>query len=69
MFNKLAKHRKFDYTPHYYDPEKERKAGRPQIKFRHLRHKRKTRSFIWLLAILVFVVYIIIALSKIVSNL
>jgi hypothetical protein len=65
MFFKLAKHRKFDYTPLYYDPQKEEAAGgRPRIQFRRLRHRTKTRPFIWLLALLFIVIYLLIALSK-----
>ncbi|HFE64667.1 hypothetical protein B1H10_04895 [candidate division KSB1 bacterium 4484_188] len=68
MFHKLPKHRKFDYTPLFYDPEKEEREGHPRIQFRHLRHKRKTRPYIWLIALLAFVIYLLIMLSKIASN-
>ena len=67
MFFKLAKHRKFDYTPRIYDPDKVDR-GKPRIQFRHLRYRRKTRPFIWLLFLLFFVIYLLVALSKIVQN-
>ncbi|GAB4370351.1 MAG: hypothetical protein Kow0042_12570 [Calditrichia bacterium] len=68
MFNRLAKHRKFDYTPLYYNPAKDEREGHPQIKFSQLRRRRKSHSFIWLFGLLLFVVYLLIALSKIVQN-
>ncbi len=66
MFFKLAKHRKFDYTPLFYDPKKEEATagGRTRIHFRRLRHRPRTRPFIWLLALLFIVIYLLIALSK-----
>ena len=67
MFGKLAKHHQFDYTPRFYDPTKEEKK-RPRIKFHRMSHKTKTRSFIWMIAIAVFIIYIIIALSKVAIN-
>jgi len=67
MFTKLAKHRKFDYTPRIYNPEKDERA-RPRIEFRRMHSRRKSRSFIWLLFLLFFVVYLIILLSRFGNN-
>lgn len=67
MFTKLAKHRKFEYTPRIYNPKKD-EQNRPKIEFRSLRYRRKPRSFIWLLALIFFVVYFIILLSKFAYN-
>ncbi len=69
MFGRLAKHRRFEYTPVYYDPEKEEKErGRPRIHFRRMHRKARAKPFIWLLAMLIFVVYLIIILGKIAYN-
>lgn len=69
MFTKIAKHRKFEYTPHYYNPDEERKSSdRPQINFRRMRSRQKTRPFIWMIILLGFVVYLLIALSRIAQN-
>ncbi len=66
MFMKLSKHRTFDYTPRRYDPKKEEKeSGRKPIRFQHLRSQRKSKSYIWLIFLLGFVMYIIYMLSKI----
>lgn len=67
MLTKLSKHRKFDYTPRIYNPDKE-EGARPRIEFRRMHGHRKSRSFIWLLFLLLFVVYIIILLSKFGNN-
>ena len=69
MFGKLPKLRKFDYTPLYYDPDKEESdPDRPHIHFRKFRRRPRTRPFIWLLALLFIVVYLIIALSKLANT-
>jgi len=69
MFGKLAKHRDFEYTPRYYDPKKEeQEKGRPNINFRRMRHKTKTRPYIWLIAMLAFIIYLLIILSKYAIN-
>ena len=69
MFGKLPKHRKFDYTPHYYDPEKEeRETGRKRIQFSHLRNRRQTKPYIWLIALAGFVIYLLVTLSKVIGN-
>lgn len=67
MFMKLAKHRKFDYTPRIYDPKKKDQTH-PRIEFRSMRRYRKSRSFIWLIILLLFMVYLIILLSKVAQN-
>ncbi|MEJ2536732.1 MAG: hypothetical protein P8048_06725 [Calditrichia bacterium] len=67
MFLKLARHRKFEYTPRKYDPNKEDRE-KPNFNFQQFRNRRKTRPFIWLLALFIFVIYLIIALSKIAYN-
>lgn len=67
MFSRLSKHRKFEYTPRIYNPSRDDK-GKPKIDFQSLRHRRKTKPFIWLLFLFLFVVYLIIALSKIAYN-
>ncbi len=70
MIFKLTKHRKFDYTPRIYDPKKEeqKEYARPRIEFRTMRRGRKSRSFIWLLFLLLFVIYMIVLLSKFAYN-
>ena len=63
MFIKLAKHRTFQYTPRYYDPEKEKRKHRG-IRIRHQRHQAKGRSLIWMIATLGFVLYLMYFLLK-----
>jgi uncharacterized membrane protein (DUF485 family) len=67
MFMKLTKHRNFEYTPRKYDPNKEDRK-KPKFDFQQFRHRKKPKPFIWLLALFIFVVYLIIALSKIAHN-
>lgn len=68
MFMKLAKHKTFEYIPRIYDPRKD-ESQKTRIRFRSLRqHRRKSYAFIWMLALLFFVVYLIILLSKIANN-
>jgi cell wall assembly regulator SMI1 len=59
--SRLPKAKQFSYTPHYYDPEKEKKTGH-QIKFR--RHFSKAsiraRSLVWLLFLLALVIYLVL---------
>ncbi|MFZ0391019.1 MAG: hypothetical protein WAN36_11230 [Calditrichia bacterium] len=69
MFTKLSRHRAFEYTPRRYDPDKERREGkRPQIQFRQMRHRRKTRPYIWLILMLAFILYIMVMLTKVVQH-
>jgi hypothetical protein len=69
MFDKLAKHRQFDYTPRYYDPKKEeQEKGRSNINFRRMHRRTKTRPYIWLIALFAFVIYLLFLLSKIVID-
>ena len=59
--SRLPKARQFTYTPHYYDPDKEKK-NKHRIKFR--RHTSKAsiraRSVVWLLFLLALVIYLIL---------
>ncbi len=67
MFIKLSKHRKFEYLPLYWDPEKEeREKGRKRIRFRRTtaRHA-KMRSYFWLIIMLGFIMYILYLLSRV----
>lgn len=64
MFTKLTKHRQFEYTPRRYNPDKEKKE-RPQIQFQNLRSRQKGRSFVWLLIMVAFIVFLLFALSRI----
>ncbi len=64
MFSKLAKHRQFEYTPRLFNPE-EKQPENSGLRFQHLRNRRKTRSFIWLVLMLAFIVYLMIVLSKV----
>jgi hypothetical protein len=58
MFIKLAKHRSYQYTPRYYDPAKENKKG-PRFRIRRQSHQAKSKSLIWMFALLAFIVYLI----------
>ncbi|GAB4193189.1 MAG: hypothetical protein Kow00108_27140 [Calditrichia bacterium] len=60
MFLKPKKPRRFEYTPLFYDPDKERKkSGRREIKFRRLRGSSSSgvKSF-WVYFILFIIVLI-----------
>ncbi|HFB67454.1 MAG TPA: hypothetical protein ENJ66_00705 [Calditrichae bacterium] len=66
MLTKLSKHRDFEYTPLYYKPEKDKdEQVRKRLGIRRLRHKHKTRSLIWMLATLGFILYMLYLLSQI----
>ncbi len=64
MFIKLAKHRKFEYTPRYYKPEGEDRI-RQRIRIRRQRQRAKGRSLVWMIAMLAFVLYVMYLLSQI----
>jgi hypothetical protein len=59
---RLPKNRRFDYTPLYYDPEKETQEKRG-IKFKRsyntARARAKQRSLVWLLVLAGVVYYLI----------
>jgi len=64
MAARLAKHRKFEYTPHYYKPDETRpSARRMRIKFRHQRRENRTRSLLWMGATLGFIIYLLYLFS------
>lgn len=63
MFIKLAKHRSFEYTPRYYDPDKEKRKHR-NIRIRRRRHEVKSRGLIWMIALLAFILYLMYFLLK-----
>jgi hypothetical protein len=67
MFMKRPRHRVFDYTPRYYDPDldpKEREKRRLGFS-RNLSVKRKKRSpVIWIILVII-IVYIILKLNNI----
>ncbi len=67
MFTKLAKHRKFDYTPRVYNPNKET-GSRQRIHFTQLRTRKKSHSFIWMLILAGFIVYLLFMLSNVANN-
>jgi hypothetical protein len=64
---RLPKNRRFDYTPLYYDPEKEAKEKRG-IKFKRnynaARARAKQRSLVWLLVLAGMVYYLIHLFSR-----
>lgn len=63
---RLPKSRSFNYTPSYYDPEKEEREG-TKIKFKRNRSKQmaRQRSLIWLFFLLAAALYGIFILMKI----
>ncbi len=66
MLTKLSKHRKFEYTPLYYNPEKDEQENiRKRLGIRRLRRRAKTRSLVWMLATLAFVLYMLYLLSQV----
>jgi len=58
MFTKLAKHRSFEYKPRYYNPDEEKRkhAG---IRIRRQRHHTKSKSLIWMIGLLGFILYML----------
>lgn len=63
---RLPKSRSFNYTPSYYDPDKEEREG-TKIHFKRNKSPQiaRQRSLIWLFFLLAAVVYGIITLVKI----
>jgi len=70
MFFKKFQHRVFDYTPQFYDPEKDEELRRKRkLKFRtHLKVRRKKviNPFV-LLLIFLFVLYLYLKLQNIIK--
>jgi len=65
---KLAKHKTFEYTPRFYDPKKD-ESKKPRIHFSQLREtNRRSRSFIWMMALFIFGVYLLYLLTKMANN-
>jgi hypothetical protein len=60
LFLKRPKHRSFDYTPRFYDPEKDQNEERKKrLKFRYNRiSKRKTTSPIYYLIIVLVIIFL-----------
>ncbi|OGB66922.1 MAG: hypothetical protein A2Y94_02460 [Caldithrix sp. RBG_13_44_9] len=68
MFTRLAKHKTFEYTPRFYDPIKDERE-KTRIHFSRMRQtKRRSRSFIWMLALFIFAVYLLFLLTKMANN-
>ena len=68
MFMKLAKHKTFEYTPRFYDPKKDERK-KPRIHFSRMRKtSRGSRSFIWMIALFIFGVYLLYLLTKLANN-
>lgn len=66
MAARLARHRKFEYTPHYYKPENsEPSTHRKRIRFRHLRRENRKHSLLWMGATLGFLLYLIYLFAQI----
>lgn len=65
LFLKRPKHCSFDYTPRFYDPEKDKSEDRKKrLKFRYNRaSKRKTTSPIIFLVLAVVVVFLYLRFS------
>lgn len=65
MLIKKPKHRIFDYTPRYYDPkkdEKEKTKKRLHFARDHEKNKRKKRSPIFWIILIILVIYAYIRL-------
>ena len=62
MFFKKTRHRVFDYTPRFYDPEKDEIERRKRkLKFSSNRSiKRKTKSPVIWIAIIIMIIYLIV---------
>jgi hypothetical protein len=68
MFIKLAKHKTFEYIPRFYDPIKDGRR-KPRIRFSRMREtNRRSRSFIWMMALFIFGVYLLYLLTKLANN-
>ncbi len=64
MLTRLSKHKNFDYTPRFYNPDKE-KDKHHNIRFTRLRSRRKSYSIIWLLALMGIILFLLISLSNV----
>ena len=68
MFIKLVKNKSFEYTPRFYDPKKDAREKR-RIHFSRMRDtNRRSRSFIWMMALFIFGVYLLYLLTKLANN-
>lgn len=64
MFFKKVKPRRFDYTPIYYNEEKDPVAQERRIRFNKLRTKSSSRmSLMWLIALFVIAFYLYLTLK------
>jgi hypothetical protein len=63
--SRLPRHKKFDYEPLYWKPEKEEQAPH-KIKFKRTYRRRaaKQRSLLWLIVLLAFVIYFLHFLTR-----
>lgn len=61
LFGKKRSHRKFRYRPRYHNPEKEQKLKR-RMRIKSKTHRGKTSSFLWLMVLLGFGLYLYFAL-------
>ena len=73
MFFKKTQHRNFDYTPRFYDPEKdeelkelERRKRRLGFQIARTRHKVKTKSPLYYLMIFAVVVFVYLKIAGII---
>lgn len=60
MFIKPKKPRRFEYTPLFYDPEKDKKSGRREIHFRRLRSQSESGGKSMLLYLILFLLTLFI---------
>lgn len=74
MFMKKPRHRVFDYTPQYYDPEtdeelkeKERRKRRLGFRSAKTRHKIKTRNPLYYILLFALLLYLYLVLSGTIS--
>jgi len=61
MLMKKPKHRIFDYEPRFYDPSKdETEKKKKRLSFKTSHSRRKSKSNIFLIALIILVLYFII---------
>jgi hypothetical protein len=66
MFVRLKKHHPYQYTPRFYNPDKDSKARKP-IRFRRPRRKSNALSMVFIITAIALILYVLHLLSQLVN--
>lgn len=67
MFARLKKHRPYQYEPRFYNPDKESRERKP-IRFQRRARKSNARSFVFVIAAIAIISYLLHLLSQIANH-